>query len=423
MSPLNVNSASIFSRRQYTLAMLAVAYMLNFMDRQILVILQEPIKADLGLADWQLGLLTGFAFAIFYTIMGIPIARLADRGNRRNIISISIAIWSAMTAACGLAQNFWHMMLARIGVGVGEAGCSPPAHSIISDLYEPENRATAMATYNVGVYFGILVGFMLGGWINEFFGWRMAFAAVGLPGILFALWMWLTVQEPERRDAAPEAPPLASVFNTLWSSRCFRHLALAGSLHAFVGYGVGNWAPSFFIRSHGLSVVEVAMLFAPIGAFAGAIGALLGGYYSDKLSQRDVRWNIWLPGLAVFCSVPFSMTVYLVDGPYVALVLSIIPVVLGATYLGPMLAITHSLVAPRMRAVASSILFLILNLIGLGIGPWATGLISDLLQPTLGSESLRWALIIVILGNVWCAVHYYFSAKHLSCDLARVPAA
>ncbi len=409
---------------RYTIAVLALVYAFNYMDRQLIVILQESIKADLGFADWQLGLLSGFAFAVFYTLLGVPIARLADRGNRRNIISLAVAVWSLMTAVCGAVGNFWQMFVARVGVGIGEAGCSPPAHSMISDLYPPERRATAMSTYNLGVYLGVLIGFLAGGWLNEVVGWRWAFVLVGLPGVLVALLVRFSVPEPVRTTSIDpaDAPSMYAVLHLLWQRKTFRHLALAAGLHAFVGYGAGNWAPSFFIRSHGVGTAELSLWIAPIAAFAGAAGALAGGYFCDKLGHRDVRWNIWLPAAAILISVPFSLLVYTLDTFQVAIVTSIVPIVLGATYLGPMLAMTHALVGNRMRAVASSVLLLVLNLVGMGLGPWFTGLLSDLLTPSLGSESLRWALMIVVLANAWCAIHYFIAARTLKQDLALAPA-
>ncbi len=403
--------------------MLAVVYAFNYIDRQLIIILQESIKADLGFADWQLGLLSGFAFAIFYSLLGVPIARYADRSNRRNVISMAVAVWSLMTALCGAIGNFWQMFLVRIGVGVGEAGCSPPAHSMISDLFPADRRATAMSTYNLGVYLGVLVGFLAGGWLNEVVGWRLAFILVGAPGILLALFVWIAVPEPARGGDQPmgNQPSMVAVLHLLWQRKTFRHLAMAAGLHAFVGYGAGNWGPSFFIRSHGVGTAELALWIAPIAAFAGAAGALAGGYFCDRLGRRDVRWNIWLPAAAILISVPFSLLVYTLGRFETAIITSIVPIILGATYLGPMIAVTHGLVGARMRAVASSVLLLVLNLVGMGLGPWFTGLLSDLLYPQYGSESLRWALMIVILANAWCAIHYFLAARTLKSDLAQAP--
>ena len=412
--------------RYYAVGLLALVYAFNFMDRQAVVILQEAIKTDLHLMDWQLGLLSGFAFAIFYTVLGLPIAAWADKGNRRNIIALAITVWSGMTAVCGLAQSFWQLLLARVGVGSGEAGCSPPAHSIISDMFPPTSRATAMATYNVGVYVGILFGYLAGGWINEYLGWRAAFVVIGLPGVLVALVVRFTLREPprgmsEQLETVADAPSVFDVIKLLWSRPSFRHLAWAGALHAFIGYGVGNWAPSFLIRSHGMATGEIANWLAPISAFGGGAGALLGGYYADKYGVRDARWYVWIPAASIFIATPFGLFFYLSSNTVLALSALIFPVFLGATYLGPMLAVTHGLVAPRMRAVASSILFLVLNLVGMGLGPWLTGLISDLLTPRFGSEGLRLALVIVSLLNIWCVIHYFISAKQLRQDLARAP--
>lgn len=407
---------------RFTLFMLVLVYAMNFMDRQVIVILQEPIKRDLLLADWQLGLLTGFAFAIFYTLLGVPIARFADRGNRRNIITAALTLWSFMTVLCGTVSAYWQLLLTRIGVGVGEAGCTPPAHSMISDLFAERRRGTAMSTYNLGLYVGIFMGFLGGGWLNEMVGWRLAFLAVGAPGLLLAVIFRLTVPEPSRSGvstvrAEDAAPPTREVLRHLWQVPSFKHMALAAGLHGFAAYGVGNWLPSFFIRSHGLGTGEVATWIAPIAAIAGATGALLGGVLCDRFERRDPRWNIWIPAAAILLSVPFSIAVYLVADYRLAFVISIVPAVLGNMYLGPMIAMMHRLVSPRMRAVTSSILLLVLNLIGLGLGPWITGLLSDWLQPSLGVESLRWALVIVICVNVWCAVHYFWAARTLRQDL------
>ncbi|MEE8245011.1 MAG: MFS transporter [Pseudomonadales bacterium] len=428
-SALGETPSEVTSRayRYYTLAILTTVYIFNFIDRQILVILQEDIKADLLLSDTQLGLLSGFSFAIFYVTFGIPIARWADKGVRRNIVALAIGTWSFMTALCGLVTNFPQLMAARIGVGIGEAGGSPPAHSMISDLFPPHERATALSIYSMGINFGILFGFVIGGWVNDFFGWRWVFFVIGAPGILMALIVRFSLREPPRGEAekikeVAAAPPLGEVFKLMWSRRSFRHMSLAAGLHAFVGYGVGQWIGSFFIRTYDLSSTgEIATWLGIISGTAGAAGTFCGGYFADKWGKRDARWYIWLPGLATILAVPFSLTVYLINNYALALSIYLIPVFLGAMFLGPTLAMTHGIVSLRMRALASAILFFVLNLIGLGLGPLLTGFISDLLEPRYGDQALRYALVIVVLVYVWCAFHYAMAARDIREDLARAP--
>ncbi|MDA7853342.1 MFS transporter, partial [Porticoccaceae bacterium] len=272
--------------RRYVLVLLTLVYALNFIDRQILVILQESIKADMDLSDSQLGLLTGFAFAIFYVSVGIPIARWADVGNRRNIVSLAIAVWSGMTALSGLTQNFWQLLLARIGVGVGEAGGSPPSHSIISDYYPAEQRGSALSFYSTGVYLGILFGFLIGGWINSQFGWRAAFFVVGVPGFLVALLVRFTIREPLRGGLdgrAHETPAtFGATLSKLKSFGSFRLFAIGAGLNAFSSYGIGNFMPSFLIRSHDFTSMQVGTSLALITGIGGALGTYFGGVLADR---------------------------------------------------------------------------------------------------------------------------------------------
>jgi predicted MFS family arabinose efflux permease len=408
--------------RRYALSVLVVVYTFNFIDRQILSILLEPIKQDLGLSDTQLGLLAGFAFAAFYATLGIPIARYADRSNRRNLISLALAVWSGMTALSGFAQNFWHLLVARIGVGVGEAGCSPPAHSMLADYYPADKRATALGIYSLGIPVGILFGFLVGGHINEMFGWRIAFLVVGLPGIALALVMRFTVREPDRgmsegRATSSEQPGIMETFRYLWQKRSFRHLAFGGALTAFVGYGVVTWMPAFLMRSHGMSTGEVGTYLGLILGIPGGIGIALGGYLADRYGARDTRWFLWIVTVALLVSIPFAIGVYLAPGPYLALLLLIIPIALGNCYQATTFAQTQGLVTLRMRAVAAAVLLFILNIIGLGLGPQVTGILSDLLRPQFGDESLRWSLLICGLVNIWAAYHYYAAGKYLKGDL------
>jgi predicted MFS family arabinose efflux permease len=412
----------------YALGMLTLVYAFNFIDRQLLAILQESIKADLSLSDSQLGLLTGFAFAIFYVTAGIPIARWADHANRRNIVAGSLFIWSFMTALSGMVQNYTQLVLARIGVGIGEAGGSPPSHSMISDIFPPNRRATALGFYSTGVSFGILFGFLFGGWLNEYFGWRTAFLVVGIPGVFLSGLIMLTLREPtrgliEQKTVTAESVPLKKVIQTLWESRTFRHLSLAASLNAFSGYSTASWTASFMIRSHEMSTGELGTWLAIIIGLCGAIGVFFGGMAADWLSPRDKRWYMWLPAISGFIAVPFMVAVYLADTPYVALSMMLIPGLLHQVYLGNTLATTHNLVGLKMRATSSAILFFILNIIGLGCGPFLVGVLSDQLSASHGADSLRLAMLYLLPAVMfWSACHFYFASKHLRKDLEAAPA-
>ena len=411
----------------YTLGLLTVVYSFNFIDRQLLAILQEAVKADLQLSDTQLGLLTGFAFAVFYVTAGIPIARWADRSNRRNIVALSLFIWSFMTAISGLVHNFVQLLMARIGVGIGEAGGSPPSHSIISDIFPAEKRAGAIGFYSTGINIGILFGFLAGGWLNEFFGWRVAFMVVGIPGILLAIQVRLTIAEPvrgmsENKQASETRSSFGSVLRLLWDRRSFRYMALGAGMNAFAGYSSANWTASFMIRSHEMSTGELGTWLAVIMGVFGAIGVFFGGVIADRLAPRDKRWYMWIPALACLLSAPFLVFVYLADGPYTALILSFIPGLCFNVYVGNTIASTHSLVGLRMRATSSAILFFILNIVGLGLGPWSVGVLSDYLEPTLGVESLRYAMLTLLpAATILSGLFFMLAARHLREDLARAP--
>lgn len=410
--------------RHYALAMLLVVYTFNFIDRQILSILIEPIKAELGVSDTAMGFLTGAAFAVFYATLGIPIARWSDVANRRNIIAMALAIWSGMTALCGVAQNYWQLAAARIGVGIGEAGCSPPAHSMIADYYPPQQRATALGVYSLGISLGIMFGYIAGGWVNEIFGWRRAFLVVGIPGVLLALMFRLTVREPprgwsENRAAETERPGFIAVFLFLARRKSFLHLAFGAALAAFVGYGVAVWFPAFLGRSFGMRTGEIGTALGLILGIPGGIGIFLGGYVADRWGARDMRWALWSVTVTAVVSVPFAVGVYLSQAPYLALAIFVVPVVLSNFYQATTFAQTQSLVGLRMRGTAAAVLLFIINIIGLGAGPWAVGMLSDLLRPQFGDESLRYALLIMSSVGLWVAVHYYYAGKYLPADLAR----
>ena len=418
--------------RKYALGILLIGYIINFVDRSILSLLLEPIKLELALTDSQLGFLGGLAFAVFYTFLGIPIAALADRRSRVKILAVSMVIWSAMTAICGLANNFLTLLLARIGVGVGEAGASPPSHSLISDYFPIETRATALSIYALGIPLGTMIGSFVGGWGADTVGWRYTFFLVGVPGIIFAFIVWFTLREPPRGMSdikldAPSAPPVntappppvSTVLKLLWSKTSFRHLAFAAGLHAFVSYGAGTWNAPFFIRIHEMSLTDIGSILALIAGI-GAIGTFFGGYISDKLSDRtnDKRWYFWVPGVATLVMVPFQLVAYLYGGVWVVVASLMMVAILGNAYLGPSFAMTQALVSLRMRAVASAILLFVLNLIGMGLGPYFVGVLSDILTPDFGIYSIRYAMCAAVLVNVWAACHYFIGARTMRGDLA-----
>ena len=414
--------------RRYVLTILVIAYTFNFIDRQILGILVEPIRLELGVGDTAMGLLTGLAFAVFYTLMGIPIARYADRANRRNLIAVAVGVWSLFTAAQGLAQNYWQLLAYRIGVGVGEAGCSPPAHSMLSDYYPANQRATALGIYSLGIPIGILFGFFVGGWMNEWFGWRVAFFVVGIPGIVLALVIRFTVQEPARgmseqratADPSAQQPAIGAVFRYLLARKSFIHMAFGGGISAFVGYGLISWAAAFLARSHGMSSGEIGTWLGLIFGIPGGIGIVLGGRLADRFGERDARWYLWVVAVALLIAVPAGVGVFLSDSATFALLFLIIPVMLGNFYQATTFAQTQTLVGIRMRSVAAAILLFVINIVGLAFGPSVVGMISDLLAPHYGVDSLRWALLICSMANLWAAFHYWRAGVHFPGDLKRV---
>ena len=413
--------------KKYVLLVLTGVYVFNFIDRQILVILQESIKADLGLSDTQLGLLTGLSFALFYVTLGIPIARLADTSNRKKIITISLTVWSAMTVVSGRAMNFTQLLLARIGVGIGEAGASPAAHSMISDYFPANRRATALAVYSMGIYIGILIGYIFGSQLDAYFGWRMALTVVGLPGILYAIFFYLTVKEPPRgyaenlstKDASNFS--LGQVFGLLMTRKAFLCIAFAAGFHCFSVYGVGNFLPSLLGRLHGMEKAEIGIWLAIGSGGGGALGVWLGGYLTDKYGQEDRRMYLLIPTVAILISIPLLFLVIFSGNKYVVVLTNIVVKTLWSFYLAPSIAMAHAMVGLRMRAMSSAVFYLFLNLIGLGLGPLFIGMTSDYLAPEYGTESIRWALC---LGFFMCSIAaflFWRGSTFLLKDLEMAP--
>lgn len=413
----------------YVLFILFLAYVFNFVDRQLVTILVEPIKEEFGATDTQMGFLTGLAFALFYATLGVPVARLADSWSRRNVLSLSIATWSAMTAVCGFASSFWQLAAARVGVGVGEAGGSPPSHALISDYFPPHQRSTALGVFSSATHFGVIVGMLGGALIAQAFGWRMAFIALGLPGVILALIVWLTVDEPLRgrwdppRKAGLKEESFAEVVRYIWRSRAFRLVALATGFTTLSGYGFGNWTPSFLIRVHGLSLVEAGLLLGVAGTLGGLLGAIFGGIVTDRMARRDSSWQLKMPALGALISMPLQMLFLMWPerqafhiGDFtipVAVLFMPVGAFFAAFWIGPTYAAVQNLVKPNMRSLASATLLLFLNLIGMGIGPLLVGVLSDALLPSMGVESIRYALlyslVTVLIGSAlfWRAsIHY-----------------
>ncbi|WP_373488477.1 spinster family MFS transporter [Blastomonas sp.] len=386
---------------------LLVIYIFNFLDRQIVSILAEPIKRDFGLSDTQLGLMTGLAFALFYTLLGIPIARYADRSttNRVTLIAVSVGVWSAMTMACGMARTFPQLLLARVGVGVGEAGCTPAAHSLISDSVPPEKRSSAIAFYGLGIPIGSLLGMVIGGGLADIYGWRTAFLAVGLPGVVLAFLVPFLMKEPRRAGmlagaAMPKAKaqiPVKDALRELATSRAFVLLCLAAGVTAFLSYGKAVWVAVLFIRTFGLSPGEAGLYLGVTLGVAGMVGTWLGGKLADHFGKRDRRHLLTGPAIAMAVATPILFLAYASADWRVALALLVLPTIMNAMYYGPTYACVQGLVRPELRAVAASVMVFAQNLIGLGLGPLLFGMMSDAFQPLAGADSVRW----VLYGAAW----------------------
>ncbi|MCH8099354.1 MAG: MFS transporter [Proteobacteria bacterium] len=411
--------------RRYAMVILAIVYMFNFVDRQILAILLPAIRDEFQISDAYLGFLAGTAFAIFYVTLGVPIAQYADRCNRRNLIAVAVALWSAMTALSGLAANVWQLTLARIGVGIGEAGCSPPAHSMIADYFPPEKRSTAMGFYTLGISAGIMLAYLAGGWVVQNIGWRAAFFIVGIPGLLLALVVRFTLKEPrrgsseERQDSGVQ-PRLLEVVRFLRGRNSFVHMALAAGLSSFVGYSVISFLPTFMVRSFDIEMALLGRWLGLILGIAGGAGFFFGGYIADHLGRAGQRKSLNFIALTILVSaLPLSL-MFLAGNWTVALLLFVVPAATMNVYLAPVLAHTQSLVSLRMRSVASALVLLIINIIGLATGPWITGIISDLLEPRFADESMRYSLLIVTVVILpWACWHYYRAGRTIDQDLAR----
>lgn len=409
----------------YVLGVLFVVYVLNFVDRQILSVFIDPIKREFGVSDTAMGALTGFAFAVFYTFAGIPIARWADRGDRRLIITLGLALWSAMTMATGFARSFTMLALARIGVGVGEAGGTPPAHSLISDYFPPERRATAIGVYSFGVYVGSALAYTCGGLLHQYFDWRTAFLLLGAPGLVFAAVVFFTVKEPPRGHSeklvaqSDERASLGETLRFLLTCRSWVYLQTGSALLSIAGYGVLIWGYPFFGRVHGLDPVQTGLAMGLVVGVGGGIGTLGGGVVVDHLTRRDVRWAMRLPAIVNAVAIPLGVAYLLADRVGLAIALFFPFYALVNVFVPALHTLNQNLARLRMRATASAVSLFILNIVGAGAGPFIVGALNDAFAPRFGDHAIRYSLMVVSAFALLATPLFHLGSRTLQADLER----
>jgi len=410
------------TNRVAVMAMLLLAYTFNFIDRQIVGILAIPIKADLGLSDAELGLMGGLAFALFYTSLGIPVAMLADRFNRSWIMTGALFVWSLMTAVCGLAQNFWQLFAARLGVGVGEAGGVAPAYSLISDYYPQHERARALSIYSIGIPVGSALGIVAGAYIATEINWRVAFFAVGIAGLVLAPLFKLVVKEPPRGqfDAGAKhgekAPSVVDVFREIAGKPTFWGLSVGAACSSMMGYGLFFWLPSFLVRSFEISVLDAGLSYGALLFVGGSIGIYAGGFLADRYGQANKALYARIPAIAFVATIPFYLMGILSTNLLFAMLVLVVPTALGLAWLGPILTAIQHLVPANMRATASAMFLFINNLLGIGLGTALLGYLSDILQSNFGEESLRYSILAGTGFYVVAAVLFFLSSRTLARD-------
>jgi predicted MFS family arabinose efflux permease len=425
---LTLTGRSFLRYRWYVLGMLVMIGALSWIDRQLLAMVMQSVKVEFSLTDTQLGFLGGTAYGLFYVTVGLPVAWLADRLNRRNLIAIALSFWSLMTALCGMAVGYGSLLATRIGVGVGEAGQSAPSQSMVSDYFPPHRRAFAMGLLYSFVPIGYLISYSAGGFFNDTIGWRAAFGLFGVSGVAVAFLFRFTVREPVRGMSEPAwhaspalpAPSLGSTIATFLSRPSMRHLSLGGAAHGIGMFAVALWLPSFFIRTHHLTSTEVGLRLALTMGVAGLVGTLGGGLLADRLVSKtgDTRWNTRLCGLVLFGCIPFTLAVYLSSSPNVAFAFFVIPAVLNHMILGPIVATMQNLGGVRRRAMAAAFYLFLVNLVSTGLGPLLVGMISDRLNAALGNDALRYSLLFVsTITTAWAATHMFLSGRTLARDI------
>ncbi|WP_022697480.1 spinster family MFS transporter [Euryhalocaulis caribicus] len=411
--------------RNYVLLLLLLVYIFNFIDRQVIAILSPAIKADLGVSDTQLGLLKGLAFALLYSILGLPIARLADRRNRVNIVTISLTLWSVFTAMSGLAANFIQLAAARFAVGIGEAGCAPPSHSLISDYFSRKRRSTALAVFSMGIPLGVMFAFLAGGVLANALGWRWTFVAVGLPGLLLAVILKLTVKEPPRGASASgleAAPPFMESIKLLLSLKSYVLLSVASAIASMSAFALATWVVDFYVRVHEIGFLQIT---TPLGFIIGggmAAGIFIGGQLGDRFGPKDSRYYMWIPAAGFLLAFPLIMLAIYAETSLASFLWLAAGYILAGLYAGPVFASIQNLAPVRLRAFAVALFLLIVNIGGAGMGPLVAGILSDLMLAAHGpAEGLRLSLALTTLGFVVAAFIYWMASRTITEELAAAP--
>lgn len=408
-------------RRYYVLALLTAVYALNFLDRTIFNVLIEPIKKEFALSDTMMGLLAGFGFVLFYSLLGIPIARIADRLNRRNIVAVAFAFWSAMTFLCGMATSVTTLALARIGVGIGESAGTPASQSIVADLFAKNERPRALGIYAIGTYLGVFLGYFIGGYVNQHYGWRMAFFSAGLPGIALAAVLWLTISEPKRGAMAETftAEPIGPTLGFLASQQTFVIVLIGFCLTTYTNYATAAWIPPFLARVHHLSSAEIGTYAGTFKGLAGMAGTLVGGLVVARISQRDDRWKLWAPAITSGLAGPvFAVCLLTPDFSTMVAALALASFLVGF-HLGPIFAIAQTVARPSMRALASAIVLLTATCFGQGVGPLAVGMINDALKNDYGANAVRYSLLSAAITTTLGALLFVWAARSIRGDIKR----
>jgi len=414
-------AATASPRRYYVLAVLTGVYAFNFLDRTIFNVLIEPIKKEFALSDTTMGLLAGFGFVLFYSLLGIPIARVADRVNRRNIVALAFAFWSAMTFLCGLASSVTTLALARIGVGIGESAGTPASQSMLADLFDKNERPRALGIYAIGTYLGVFLGYFLGGWVNQHYGWRAAFVSAGLPGVALAALLWLTIAEPKRgamaETFAPE--PIGPTLRFLISQPTFVIVLLGFCLTSYTNYATSAWIPPFLARVHHLSSAEIGAYAGTFKGLCGIAGTLVGGFVVGQISRRDDRWKLWAPAIMSGLAGPvFAVCMLTPDFVTMIAALAATSFLVGF-HLGPIFAIAQTVARPSMRALASALVLLTATCFGQGVGPLAVGMVNDALKASFGPDAVRYSLLSAAATTTLGALLFVWAARFIRADIAR----